>query len=427
MRRFLLSLIPLSSVALFLLLLGRGTTSPVPYAEDRFILDGKPVATIGIPVSRPFVPDQTRLDECAEGRVGEACREQAFGNLSANSGPEAALAIMLEGLRSGSVSPDECHMVAHAIGSGAMVYFDGDFSRVISVISPYCSDGYLHGSFQPLFSDLPVDDQAAFVERILEVCREGITPSEVVMGDCAHGAGHAVMLRSGFNLPLAIKSCVGAWPSGRPYVQCLQGVFMENFIPSYGIRSPWLKKDDLLYPCGSFANEDIDAACYVQAGDRLTLTPGLTIEGYAKICADLSGRSRGACLFGLGRTVAFREAARTGIDPLELCEVAASYGGAEICVAGYAVTEVRQTRGLVEPASASASSACRRASAATIRHACWWGIGRALFDNGGAEIFDEGFDAEARCREEGIDNAEDVRSCASGLREESLVPGTPAW
>lgn len=423
MHKRLLSLLPV--VVVVGLALSQGASAPGLSPYDRFMIAGKPVAQVGVPVFTEFKVDETRREDCEPSPRGDLCIEQSYGNLSAAEGPLRALESMRDELRAGSLTIDQCHFITHNIGFGAVIFYDRDFAQILNVVAPDCSEGYLHGTFVPFFSDLDPGSAPALASRAADLCSDENTASEYALSNCGHGSGHAIVLRSGYNLPLAIETCALAWPDrGRVYTNCLQGVFMENFIPSHGVRSPWVVPDDLVSPCTVFTDQIVADACFVQLGDRLALTPSLGIEGFASLCGSLAGdgaisnpaNAVDRCFYGLGRHVAMRGGASSGSPTaLELCAVAAKYGGEPICIAAYATSNVRLVRGIREPGDSDAARLCRTITAPPLRDACWWGVGKAMLDNSGAEYFVEGFDPIARCRDERVAGEIDLASCARGL------------
>ena len=425
MRRLLIALLPLPLLALALFA-GGGVGDVDP--TNRFSTEGKPVAVVGEPLGSPFALDPTKLSDCSAGPAGARCREQAFGNLAFNDGPEAAWATLRGGIAGGSIPADECHMLTHRIGAGTLLRFDDSIDRVVEYSAPDCSEGYLHGAFEPLFTDLDPRDGAALAGRVAELCGSGRAWTlAFVQINCMHGAAHATMLRSGYNLPLALDVCRRATiTAGEPedlYISCLEGAFMENFIPSYAVRSPWLSDEDLRYPCPTFTETAVARACWVQLGDRLALLADLTLEGFAQVCAEAPAEWRVVCFQGFGRTVAFRSLGAPSALPVANCTIARPFGGEAACYWQFANSTVVELRGSGQtPISAPIAAVCRLAPDDRTRQACWQGIGYGLYTDGGAEgayrdengVIRPTFDPAERCRREGIDPGAPLDWCAAG-------------
>ena len=74
-------------------------------------------------------------------------------------------------------------------------------------------------------------------------------------------------------------------PAGAERTSCKGGVFMENFVTSYGGQSPWVRDSDPLYPCNTVAERD-KYTCYQQATTRIIRVVGLDWEKIAQACAE---------------------------------------------------------------------------------------------------------------------------------------------
>ena len=75
-----------------------------------------------------------------------------------------------------------------------------------------------------------------------------INEQRFLLYQCIHGLGHGLMIYTGYDLPVSLKTCDGLRHGLRP-VSCSGGVFMENFNSSYGVTSKYLRKNDPIYPC----------------------------------------------------------------------------------------------------------------------------------------------------------------------------------
>ena len=99
---------------------------------------------------------------------------------------------------------------------------------------------------------------------------------------CEHGLGHGLMLYTGYELPLALTMCHGLADEFEQ-VSCSGGVFMENLSSSFGLRSRWLKKDNLLYPCNIVSRQD-KLYCYLLVTSRILPEVGWKWERAADWC-----------------------------------------------------------------------------------------------------------------------------------------------
>jgi len=109
-------------------------------------------------------------------------------------------------------------------------------------------------------------------ERLAQVAQRlcsdpSIERTTFVLYQCVHGLGHGLMIYTGYDLPRALRIChrlQTAWDQ----TSCTGGVFMENISTSYGVRSPWLRDDDPLFPCKNVAERD-KLYCYLMATSRI--------------------------------------------------------------------------------------------------------------------------------------------------------------
>ena len=90
------------------------------------------------------------------------------------------------------------------------------------------------------------------------------------------------MLYTGYELPLALTMCHGL-ANEFEQVSCSGGVFMENLSSSFGLRSRWLKKDNLLYPCNIVSRQD-KLYCYLLVSSRILPEVGWNWEKAADWC-----------------------------------------------------------------------------------------------------------------------------------------------
>jgi hypothetical protein len=190
-----------------------------------------------------FEPDNTRLASCS----GEfACLEQAFGNLAYDSGPRSALTELDRQIAHDRQIEASCHRIAHTIGAAALKHFDGDIGKAFAAGSPSCASGYYHGLLEWKLAGAS-EDRAVQLARTVCSTR-AIRASTFLYYQCVHGLGHGLMLYSSYELPEALDLC-HRLRTDFDQISCTGGVFMENQQSSYGLRSKWLRDDNLLYPC----------------------------------------------------------------------------------------------------------------------------------------------------------------------------------
>lgn len=225
-----------------------------------------------------FDPDDTKLSDCRSGDT--ECFTQAFGNLAYDDGPGTALD-KLEELQSRDPSiRSNCHPIAHMIGAGALRRFKGSVGDAFVEGKPTCGSGYYHGLLQWKLAGLE-EKQVAPVAR--QACDDSkIRASNFIYYQCVHGLGHGLMLYTGYELPLALKLCHGL-QTEFDQTSCSGGVFMENLSSSFGLKSRWLRKNNLLYPCGIVSQQD-KLYCYLLVSSRILPAVGYDWKKTADWC-----------------------------------------------------------------------------------------------------------------------------------------------
>jgi mono/diheme cytochrome c family protein len=329
-----------------------------------FVASSTRTATGGGSVAAGFKPDDTELADC-EGQVEFKCYEQAFANIAYEDGPKAALDLFDQKIKSPGPIERDCHRIVHAIGAGSLSYFDGNVGQAFVAGRPSCTSGYYHGILERAFLGVEQDDLAAASNRFCS--DEKIRKTEFIAYQCVHGLGHGLMIYTGYDLPLSLKTCndLADQYDGR---SCTGGVFMENIQSSYGVKSRWLKPKDLIYPCNSVAERD-KYYCY-------DLVPGRVLPVYQhdfrqaiKWCRRSEPGWAIVCFQGLGREAS----GFTRLDPartLAICRQAENMAAA--CIVGASRDMVYTDAG-----PRRAKVFCARAPA-TSREVCWEGIGSIM-------------------------------------------------
>lgn len=242
-----------------------------------------------------FKPDETTLSECGTG--DRRCYEQAFGNLANRRGPKVALERFERTIRTDPAVEADCHPIAHTIGGGALLHYRGNVGKAFAAGSVACGSGYYHGLLEWKLAGVSERD---VVHVARGVCADpAIRVSAFNYYQCVHGLGHGLMLYTGYDLPGALGLCHGLATSF-DQVSCTGGVFMENQTSSYGIRSKWLKADDLIYPCNFVAARD-KLYCYLLVTSQILPRVGwdwdettrwcrLSDRGWVSYCFQSYGR-----------------------------------------------------------------------------------------------------------------------------------------
>src|SRR5215210_1459077 len=250
------------------------------------------------PVAGTFEPDDTRLSSCG-GRF--RCLEQAFGNVAFEQGPEPANRLFEQEMRRARPVEEDCHRIAHTIGSAALARNRGDVAKTFTEGSSICSSGYYHGILERAFAG--ARDSAELRRRAQTICdRQGIKVSRWLTFNCLHGLGHGLMIQSGYDLEVALGICSGLRSTWDQEV-CSGGSFMENFFSTYGVTSRFLRKDDLLYPCDSrVVAAQYKVSCYLIVTSRVLNANDYDWGATARLCASVGeAELRAICFQSYGR------------------------------------------------------------------------------------------------------------------------------
>jgi cytochrome c553 len=279
-------------------------------------------------VAAEFVPDSTTVEDCT---TGFRCYEQAFANVAYEKGPKAALAEFRQVAGQKRDVLANCHQIAHMIGAGGLLHFKGNLAKAFAEGNPACGSGYYHGLLQWKLAGVQPSEVA-------EVAREACNDPEVQTNrftyyQCDHGLGHGLMLYTAYDLPRALDFCHGL-DTKFDQTSCSGGVFMENMSSSFGIRSKWLNRKDLLYPCdGKIVRESDRLYCYGIVAQRILPAVGYSWEKTAAWCRRAPAAWVDQCLESYGRSVA----SATQRDPAKMRALCRRAGGAtaeDHCVIG---------------------------------------------------------------------------------------------
>jgi mono/diheme cytochrome c family protein len=321
-------------------------------------------ATGGESVAAGFEPDATELQDCAE-TANPKCYEQAYANLAYEEGPKEALRRFDRAISRPGPVETSCHRIVHAIGAGALAHFDGDVGKAFVAGSPSCTSGYYHGVLERAF--LGIEEQELGPASRKFCAGRRIRTSEFIAYQCVHGLGHGLMIYTGYDLPLSLKTCdqlANDWDRR----SCSGGVFMENLQTSYGAASRWLRKDDLLYPCNKVAQKH-KYYCYNLASSRILLATAYNWRAVVRLCRKADRGFVEICYQGMGREAS----GQTRLDPAGILDICRTAGVmARECILG-AAKDMTYT----DVSARRAKVLCNRAPAGT-REYCWSGIGSIL-------------------------------------------------
>jgi hypothetical protein len=273
------------------------------------------------------------------------------------------------------------------------LHFRGKVGKAFAGGSASCWSGYYHGVLERAFSGVP-ESRVSAVARTLCVDSE-IRRTAFVAYQCVHGLGHGLMIYTDYDLPRSLRICdalSGSWDQ----VSCTGGVFMENISSSYGVKSRWLKDDDLIYPC-NVVKERHKIYCYLMVTSRILPAVGYDFRRTAAFCRRSEPAWVATCYQSLGRDAS----GQTRQDPSRIAEICRLAGAGEgDCLYG-AARDI--TSNYADPLRAG--ELCRNAPARH-RDRCFFGIGTII---GSIEATDAA--RRAACLEVG---ARYASACARG-------------
>jgi len=313
-----------------------------------------------MPAPQGFKPSKVLLASCKTG--DSACYLQAFGNVSYHEGPAKALGELRRKMATDSAIESTCHPIAHTIGAGALLRFHGNVGKAFGEGEPTCGSGYYHGLLQWKLAGV-TPDKVASVAR--NVCSEPtIRANAYDYYQCVHGLGHGLMLYTRYALPKALDLC-HQLATSYDSVSCTGGVFMENQQSSFGIRSRYLKKDDLLYPCDVVKVED-KLYCYLLVTSYILPQVGYDWKKAADWCRKSDANFVQYCFQSYGRDAS--GTAREDPDGIiQNCSNAGS--GERECIFG-AVRDILNNN----PSDVRSKRLCQKVKS-EFRSYCTYGIG----------------------------------------------------
>lgn len=355
------------------------------------------------PMAGNFEPDDTTIADCTQ----QTCYEQAYGNISFREGPKAALALV-EKQYAGGADPN-CHRIVHVIGAAALTRNDGNVARTFAEGSSTCWSGYYHGVLERAFLKVESFDADTLGAKSRSLCADRqVRASSWLSYQCLHGLGHGLMITTGYRLPLSLDVCrrlATDWDR----TSCKGGVFMENFVTSYGGQSPWVRDGDPLYPCDWVAEGD-KYTCYQQATTRIIRVVGLDWEKIAQTCAGAEPNWIDTCFGSFGQNASV-QGFRKPEAIVATCSVARPYGGEQECLR-YAAMDIAGTYS----GGKEAAALCEM-SAVDLRGDCYEAIGQML-----RYLRSTNAERRTECRALTSDERH-VSRCIAGTAKTATIPG----
>jgi cytochrome c553 len=341
-----------------------------------------------------FEPDDKEIEGCGAGDA--ACFEQAFGNLAYEDGPKAALDKLAEMQGTDQTIAGTCHPIAHKIGAGGLLHYEGSVGKAFAAGNATCGAGYYHGLLQWKLAGVKADEVGGAAAT---ACKEPeIEANAFNYYQCNHGLGHGLMLYTALDLPKALDYC-HQLQTESDSIMCSGGVFMENQSSSFGLRSKWLSTKNLLFPCNSkHVSRSDKLYCYLLVTSHILPN----VSGDWKKTADWCRRSeRGwidICFQSYGRDVA----GNAGRDPAGMKGLCAQAGsGEKDCIFG-AIRDVMNNN----PQDPNGKAFCEVVKPG-FRAQCFFGMGTILGTQQSTP------DAKRAACEEWA-RGEDLNQCLSG-------------
>lgn len=263
------------------------------------------------PVVGKFAPNDTKLSECWKlvdqpgtwaVRNRQGCWEQAYGNVVYHDTPAKAIKLLEQHMEKDPKSITNCHRVSHVMGAAAFTRFGEKVGLAMQEGTLVCSSGYYHGIVERALLDVPVSALGTTGDAMCKEAKEGSNTNI----QCYHGLGHGLMLHTNYNLPQSLQACrvLAQWGDRDG---CYSGVFMENSSGNYGIKSPWLRDRDLLYPCNNrIVHDEAKRICYTSVAARIAASLDWRLEAVPQWCRRAPDPYSAVCFQNFGEIVGER-------------------------------------------------------------------------------------------------------------------------
>jgi Cytochrome C oxidase, cbb3-type, subunit III len=315
------------------------------------------------PATAAFTPDETTIASC-ESKSTLGCFRQAFGNIAYRDGPTKALQLLERDDRTMPSVHADCHQITHAVGHASLAHYDGNAAEALAHGLMTCNSGYYHGVIELAFGGAPRPKVIQIARRLCTGA--AITKQDFLLYQCVHGLGHGLMIYSGDDLPFSLHAC-DRLQTHFARISCTGGVFMQNLMPGM-LTSPYLRKDDPLYPCNAVARR-YKYYCYLEATSVILPHVGWDWHKAAAWCRRAERGWVTTCFQSYGRDAS----GASGYKPagaIKLCRIAGNMAGE--CLYAVARDYANNYAGGKE-----AAVLCNKAPA-QYRGRCFEGIGTIL-------------------------------------------------
>ena len=225
-------------------------------------------------------------------------KRQVFEKNLDTLGPEAMLDFL-------ELNNPRCHGEAHDLGKAVYAHLN-DIGAALNICGNRCTNACMHGVVSEVFGYRGNEEA---IEHMTRFCEQGEMAVLHKAGNCAHGIGHALMIRSEHDIGKSLAGCAAFPTAGMDYY-CATGVFMEyrGMLRYYEQHGEKVLRPRLHFPCDTYTQ--FPAACYRYMLRRIADELNADSQRLIEECLGLAGRQKGGCFHGLGamysRTVAKR-------------------------------------------------------------------------------------------------------------------------
>lgn len=226
------------------------------------------------------------------------CHKRHFQEIAKGLGLRLALEDLKTLYATNPFVYSQCHQLTHAIGNvGARNATD--IADAFAVGDPICWSGYYHGVVEEYITmrgrDIFANEADTFCAKI-----PGKAEYSFDYYNCVHGLGHGVMAITHNQLFDSLALCDNLsvdWDRR----SCYGGVFMENVMASERSHyAPFLKPDDLLYPCNAVGMA-YKEECYKMQTSYALSQNGRNFGKLFAMCAQVEEGFTHTCAQSIGR------------------------------------------------------------------------------------------------------------------------------
>lgn len=211
-----------------------------------------------------------------------------------------------------------CHDLAHEVGHAAHEALG--LTGALAVQDDICGSGYIHG----VIEEELVDHVQDMEQRFSTLC-----PAEDRR--CFHGLGHGLMYVTQNDLPVSLEYC-RTFPRAFQRIQCMEGVFMENFeADTVSHPSAYLYPKDPYRTCRD-QSEPARGVCTFYFPRYFLRTHPDAYDPLVAFCQQLPPASADACVKGVGSAALKQHVLQPG-RALDICQTVAG-DRRSLCVEG---------------------------------------------------------------------------------------------